>query len=97
MATTAHVLAAVCTGPNRACRTAHRQGRSVHVIPDRQADGRALVMPTYHYATSAEGIEAIMDAEMIAPTVTTDEELYACRRLNIPHFLPVGWVDPSRR
>jgi hypothetical protein len=93
----AHVLASVCTGPNRACRMAHKQGRSVHVIPERRQDGRALVMPTYHYRTSADGIEAIMDAEEAAPEVATDADLIEYRERNIPFFLPVGWVDPSRR
>jgi hypothetical protein len=98
---TAHVLASVCTGPNPSCRKAHKEGRSVHVIPAmRRMDEPArpsLVMPTYHYRTSADGIVAIADADIHAPTVTCDDDLYACRRMNIPHYLPVGWVDPSMR
>ena len=96
----AHVLASICTGPNRACRAAHKAGRSVHVIPQTGPDASAhprLVMPTYHYRTSAEGIAAIAVAEETAPTVTCDDDLYACRRMGIPHYLPVGWIDPTRR
>jgi hypothetical protein len=94
----AYVLASTCTGPNRNCRAAHKAGRSVHVIPAHTGiDTPRLIMPTYHYATSADGIEAIDLAERTAPTVTCDADLYACRRMGIPHYLPVGWVDPSRR
>lgn len=96
----AHVLASICTGPNRACRFAHREGRSVHVIPAMRKDPateKALVMPTYHYRTSAEGIEAIAEAETMAPTVETDADLYEYRKNNVPFYLPMGWVDPSRR
>lgn len=96
----AHVLASICTGPNRACRAAHRAGRSVHVIPAMSRDAAnhpRLVMPTYHYRTSDEGIIAIAEAEENAPTVTCDADLYRFRKMEIPHFLPVGWIDPSRR
>jgi len=54
-------------------------------------------MPTYHYATVEEGVAAIERAKKTAPTVRTDADLYAYRAQGIPHFLPVGWVDPSRR
>lgn len=95
----AHVLASICTGPNRNCRAAHKAGRSVHVMPA-QVDPFTqpiLVMPTYHYRTSAEGIEAIAVADETAPTVTCDSDLERYRAEKVPHFLPVGWVDPSRR
>jgi hypothetical protein len=104
------LLSTRCTGPNPACRKAHRDGRSVHVIPaipsmddfvienDRARKlTPSLVMPTNHYATAAEGVAAIELAMRTAPTVTCDDDLYACRRMGIPHFLPVGWIDPTRR
>jgi hypothetical protein len=56
-----------------------------------------LVMPTYHYATEDEGREAIHEALRTAPTVYGDADLAEYRERNIPHFLPVGWVDPTMR
>jgi hypothetical protein len=96
----APVLASICTGPNRACRAAHKTGRSVHVIPENGADAHLhprLIMPTYHYRTSAEGIEAIAIAEEIAPTVTNDADLERYRAEKVAHYLPVGWCDPTMR
>jgi hypothetical protein len=96
----AYVLSETCTGPNRACRAAHREGRSVHVIPGSirgRADQPALIMPTYHFATVDEGMGYIRDAWNTAPMVVTDEDLDRYRAANIAHKLPVGWVDPSRR
>jgi hypothetical protein len=94
----AHVFASICTGPNRACRAAHKAGRSVHVIPGMvDSTEPRLVMPTYHYHTSADGIEAIMQAETTAPTVRNDADLADFRARKIAHFLPVGWCDPSMR
>jgi hypothetical protein len=91
----AHVLAAICTGPNRACRAAHKSGRSVHVIPESGGPkSPRLVMPTNHYRTSAEGVIAIAEAEESAPTVSSDADLFAYREAGMPHFLPVGWIDP---
>ena len=87
------------TGMNRTCQMAYRLGRPAHVIPPpvdvRKHD--ALVMPTYHYRTVAEGVATIKSAIETAPTVETDADLYRYRKQMVPHFLPVGWVDPSRR
>lgn len=96
---TARVTASICRGPNRACAAAARQGRQVHVIPERGDvyTEPALVMPTYHYQTSDEGIIAIAEAAENAPTVTCDEDLYRFRKAGVAHFLPVGWVDPTMR
>lgn len=105
------VLSANCTGPNPACRAAYRAGRTVHVIPARSRfviEGTApndrarmidpiLVLPTYHFRTAEEGVEFIRLAAVHAPTVATDDDLYAYRALNMPHYLPVGWIDPTRR
>jgi len=95
------VLSLNCTGPNPACRKAAKEGRKVHVIPalpKEPGNEPYLVMPTYHYATEAEGEAAIQAAIMIeARTVKNDEDLYAYRAAQRPHYLPVGWVDPSRR
>jgi hypothetical protein len=54
-------------------------------------------MPTYHYATEDEGRAAIYEAVRTAPTVYGDADLYLYREQNIPHFLPVGWIDPTMR
>lgn len=96
-----------CTGPNFACRAAHRTGLSVHVIPAASryeiVGDRArlldpiLVLPTYHFLTAQDGIEFIHLAERTAPTVATDDDLYAYRARGIAHYLPVGWTDPTRR
>lgn len=103
------VLSPHCTGRvgNAACREAHRAGRSVHIIPPRSrytiVDDRAqlldpiLILPTYHFATVEEGLAAVRDAMATAPTVATDDDLYAYRAAGIAHYLPVGWVDPTRR
>lgn len=94
----AEVLRSTCTGPNLACRIAHKAGRSVHVIPGaHSAFEPALVMPRSHYATSADGIEAIYSALESARTVRDDADLRKYREYGLPYFLPVGWVDPSRR
>lgn len=93
----ARVVASNCPGPNRACKAAFRKGLRVHVRPDYSLQEPALVMPGYHYETSADGVEAIMHAAEAAPLVHTDEDLYRYRAAGLPYFLPVGWVDPSRR
>lgn len=95
------VLSTNCTGPNPTCRKEHRAGRHVHVIPaapSLDAGTRpVLVMPTYHYRTAEGGLAAIAKAMISAPTVATDDDLYHYRLEGMPHFLPVGWVDPTRR
>lgn len=90
-----------CNGPNRACKKAHAEGRTVHVIEDPSTaditNGR-LIMPTYHYATAEEGIAAIKDAARNAKTVTNDEEWLA---LEAAHERPFrtrpGMNHPTRR
>lgn len=95
---TAEVLSTNCTGPNRNCRAAHRAGRSVHVLPTPMGrKAPTLVMPTYHYGTVVEGLRSISEAFKTAPTVYADADLDLYRSQRVPHFLPVGWVDPSRR
>lgn len=83
----------ICTGPNRACRAAHKAGRSVHIIP---APG-SVVLPTYHFATETEARETLALAEKHAPTVRNDADLAECRERGIPYRLPVGWCDPTMR
>lgn len=89
------ILSHNCTGPNPQCKRDARNGRLVHMIAD--IDCGSLVMPTYHFASEEEGREALTRADETAPTVTTDAELYEMREQGIPHKLPAGWVDPSRR
>jgi len=94
----AEVLDENCTGPNRKCRCAARNGRSVHVIPSPMGpEHPALLMPTYHYATAEEGFAAIEAAYRTAPTVASDADLELYRCTGVPHILPVGWIDPTRR
>lgn len=93
----ATVLQSICSGPNRECRAAHKAGRSVHVIEEHSIVEPALVMPTNHYRTSAEGIEAIHEAYESAPMVRNDEDLLRYRAEKRAYRLPVGWVDPSMR
>lgn len=59
--------------------------------------GCHLVLPTCHFTTVDEGMAAIRDAMVNAPTVATDDDLYAYRAAGVAHFLPAGWVDPTRR
>jgi hypothetical protein len=91
------VLSHDCTGPNRACRAAHRAGLPVHMIPESHPKRPRLIMPSYHFATVAEGAVVIADANAVAPTVATDTDLYRYRADGVAHFLPVGWIDPTRR
>jgi hypothetical protein len=92
------VLNLDCTGPNPTCRRHHKAGRPVHVIPHYDPYTEpALVMSSYHYRTVEEGTTAIEQARETAPTVATDADLDAYRAADRPHFLPVGWVDPTRR
>lgn len=91
------ILAENCKGPNRACRSAHKQGRPVHMIPGHKSLEPALVLPSYHFESVEAGRVAIADAIRSAPTVYGDADLFEYREREIPFFLPVGWVDPSRR
>lgn len=86
-----------CTGPNPNCKKAHRQGRTVHIIPAHFADGSHLVLPTYHYATVEAAHAAVARARENAVTITADAELFRARRLRQPHRLLPGWTDPTRR
>lgn len=90
-----HKAVELCTGPNERCRMAHRRGLSAHVITDWSS--LRLIMPTNHYATIDDGVAAIEAAKLTAVTIGTDDELYAARAAGVPHYLPVGWRDPSRR
>lgn len=51
-----------CTGPNPACRRAHRAGRIVHIIPahtDPRAENCHIALNTYHYATRDDALAAL--------------------------------------
>ncbi|MEU9925074.1 hypothetical protein AB0H51_27965 [Streptomyces griseoluteus] len=86
-----------CTGPNRRCKKAHRQGRTVHIRAERFADGSHLVLPTNHYATVEEARAAVDAARAKAVTITRDDELFRARRLRQPYRLLPGWTDPTSR
>lgn len=86
-----------CTGPNRHCRAAAREGRLVHIIPGHDLDNDpVIILPTNHYAT-AQGARDALAAAADAPIVTCDDDLYRYRAAGVAHRLPVGWVDPTRR
>jgi hypothetical protein len=93
-----HVLNQQCKGPNARCRRDARDGRHVHLIPmSHVGEEPQLVMPTYHYATEAQGRAAITAAWETAEVIRTREQLNAARRDGRPHKLAVGWIDPTRR
>jgi hypothetical protein len=95
------VITEDCSGPNRACRKAHREGRTVHMSNSAQAhiDGRGrLVMPTYHYATVEEGTAAIRAALVDAVTVSSDEEWLRLESEGaVPFRTRPGMNHPTRR
>lgn len=93
------VLNEDCSGPNAACRAAHRAGRPVHVvaISTLGENQPALVMPTYHYASPDDGIAALNEAWATAPTIENDDQLVEYRRAGRPYKLRPGWIDPTRR
>jgi hypothetical protein len=84
-----------CTGPNPACRAAHRAGRSVHIIPPMGTN--APVMGTYHYATEAEARAALVNATANAPMVDNDDDLARYTKAKVSYRLPVGWIHPDYR
>lgn len=86
-----------CTGPNRNCRAAHRSGYPVHVIAEHSRSEPALIMPSNHYLSEDDGRRSIELAALTAPTVRTDADLLTYREQRVPHFLPVGWIDPTCR
>lgn len=85
----------LCTGPHPACRAAHRRGLSAHVISN--WSNLRLIMPTTHFASIADGVAAIEAAMLTAVTISNDDELYAARDAGVPHYLPIGWCDPTMR
>lgn len=96
--TRANLITRTCTGRggHPRCRAAYREGLPVHVIPTWSADTPAVVLPSYHFATEAEALAAVEQAQT-APLVRTDADLYRYRAEGVAYRLPVGWVDPSRR
>lgn len=90
-------LNAHCTGPNRNCKKAAKNGQFVHMIPEWDASRETLIMPSYHFETEEIGRHAIETAYINAVTIKTDDELYDARKRGIAHKLPIGWIDPSRR
>lgn len=80
-----------CTGRggHPACKKAHKEGRSVHMIPPTYREDRAyLSLPSYHFATVAEAEEAYMRARKEAIVVHNvrerDEELAKGRPVWVP-------------
>ena len=61
-----------CKGPNRECKAAFRANRPFHIIPghdDPRAQDAHLALPTYHYASRDEAIEALENGWNTAITV----------------------------
>lgn len=88
-----------CTGKRgaEACKDAHKAGASVHMILKFDPIMQSLIMPTWHFVSVDAGYRALINAYKTAPMITSDAELYAAREAGIPHLLPVGWIDPTRR
>ena len=66
------ILREGCKGPNSACKRAARANRTIHIIPahrDPRAQDAHLVLPTNHYATREEALEALEIAWNTAITV----------------------------
>lgn len=84
-----------CENPR--CKRESRKGRPVHVIMHQGPDDEKVILPTYHFATAEEGKQAWVIALLTAPTIESDDDLYAARINQTPHKLPVGWIDPSYR
>lgn len=91
------LLSLTCKGPNARCGRDARNGRTIHIIPKYDATVETVIMPSYHFESVEAGIKAIETAQATAITIKTDNELYAARKAGIPHKLPIGWIDPSRR
>ncbi|MFC9083314.1 hypothetical protein ACFTY7_41310 [Streptomyces sp. NPDC057062] len=60
-----------CTGPNRRCKKARKQGRSVHILPAPFADGGSLLLPTNHYPNETEARAAVARARHDHEVITT--------------------------
>lgn len=89
-------IRANCKSPNANCRRAFKGGNAIHAIP--MIEGNAyLVMPSYHFASRDDAIAAIENAYHNAITIESDEMLYASRESRIAHYIPKGYIDPSRR
>ncbi|MER7937849.1 MULTISPECIES: hypothetical protein [unclassified Streptomyces] len=86
-----------CTGPNRNCRKAGRQGHTVHIIPSEFVDGSHLMLPTYHYETEERARAAVETARRDAVVIRSDAALYRARRHRQAYRLLPGWTDPTRR
>src|SRR5689334_10091553 len=90
-----------CTGPNPACKLAAHTGRVWHVAPAHPMnEGRTshLVMPTYHYASPEEGLDAILSAQRDAHEVTSDVEWLELEAAHeVPFRTRPGMNHPTRR
>lgn len=95
------VATANCKGPNKACKAAHKAGLTWHVIPAHPKNSGKdswLIMPTHHYATLEEGVQAIADAEATAPEATSDEEwIRLGAEARVPFRTRAGMNHPTRR
>lgn len=91
------VLSIDCLGDAVACRKAYNAGRRVHMYLPFSYTQPTLVMPTYHFTSIEDGVAQINAWLATAPTVETVADLNRYRSARVAHFLPVGWVDPTRR
>lgn len=77
-----------CTGPNKNCKHASRHGLMIHIIPahaDPRAEHVHLALPTYHYATEQEALDALQRAWDTAITVdnATDRDAAYARKVPV--------------
>lgn len=88
-----------CTGKrgSKQCKSDHTDGAHVHMILEFDIMKQTLVMPTWHFVSVEAGYRSLINAYKTAQLITSDAELYAAREAQIPHLLPVGWIDPTRR
>lgn len=89
----------ICNGPNANCKRHTRNGKTVHAILAKfgNANHASLVLPEYHFETLEIAIARIEHAYHNAITIENDAMLYDARERKIPHFIPRGFIDPTRR
>lgn len=87
-----------CTRLVRECRADAVRGLFVHAVASCDVYTEPLlVMPSYHFQTTADALSGVQKAWDDAVMIEDDADLYYARIMSLPHKLPVGWVDPSRR
>lgn len=76
-----------CTGPNAKCKRAAKRGLMYHIIPhhlDPRAEFAHLALPTYHYASRDEAVEALNKGWETAITVDNAIDRDAAYKRRVP-------------